>query len=348
MNRPNLDNVRELDEKAEEKWPAIFEAERLSLEKMDALDTAITGLKLDKALSVVMYGSLPRLELTTGSDLDWALLVDGRADPGHTQILRDVSGTLEGAGLADPNKEGAFAQLCYSHNLVQQIGGNSDTNMNLTRRALLLLESWAPGGNDAYERTIRQLLRRYLEDNYTMRDGVYSCVPRYLLNDIARYWRTITVDYAMKRRDRPKWALRNVKLHFSRKLQFVSGMLVCLLAQVNEKQFHGVGFEKAALLNFLEGYSHRAPLDILAEALTTFRAEVHTEALLGPYNTFLEQINKPEIRDALKNLECPELGNNPHFSDLQELGRSFDKALKGFLFSSDETLKGLIIDYGII
>jgi hypothetical protein len=45
-------------------------------------------------------------------------------------------------------------------------------------------------------------------------------VPRFLLDDLARYRRALTVDFAQKRRlrDRNGWVLQTAKLRMSRKL----------------------------------------------------------------------------------------------------------------------------------
>src|SRR6266581_3422036 len=48
--------------------------------------------------SLVVFGSLARGEWTSGSDLDWALLIDGQVDVGHVEIAREIGSVLLGDG----------------------------------------------------------------------------------------------------------------------------------------------------------------------------------------------------------------------------------------------------------
>ena len=115
--------------------------------------------------SVVVYGSLARSEWTSSSDLDWSLLIDGSVDPSVLQVVLSIRKAIGTLGIKDPGREGIFGSLSFSHDLVHQIGGQNDTNRNLTQRILLLLESRVVGDEQAYERVVRAVLERYCEED---------------------------------------------------------------------------------------------------------------------------------------------------------------------------------------
>lgn len=60
---------------------------------------------------------------------------------------------------------------------------------------LLLLESVGATNEDVHEVVTGELADRYLDES--VKD---FRVPRFLLNDVVRYWRTICVDFAGKER----------------------------------------------------------------------------------------------------------------------------------------------------
>ena len=87
----------------------------------------------------VIHGSLARGEFTRDSDLDWVLIVDGIEDPNHHALFLDAKEKVKHLVQKGVGREGTFAALTSSHDLIHKIGGEDDTNKNLTRMLLLLL-----------------------------------------------------------------------------------------------------------------------------------------------------------------------------------------------------------------
>jgi hypothetical protein len=189
--------------------------------------------KIAPDTSLFVFGSIAREEMTSGSDSDWILLVDGQAHPEHGDQRHTIISELYKLGFPAPGRSGVFGCMIGSHDIVHEIGGEDDTSSNTTRRVLLLLESLPVGNREAYDRVRRQILNRYLRDDCGLTRGTGTIkVPRFLLNDLTRYWRTVTLDFVYKQRAEAgkKWALRNAKLRMSRKLVFASACFVGFFA----------------------------------------------------------------------------------------------------------------------
>src|SRR5271156_2743308 len=158
-------------------------AREASLKKRKELDELLSteiGRYASRDASLVVFGSLARGEWTSGSDLDWTYLIDGGAKSAHLQITQDIQRVFEQQGLAEPGPTGTFGNMAFSHDIIHQIGGQNDTNKNTTQRILLLLESTPIGkNNQAYERVIKGVINRYLEeDNHLLAgDGTRYRVP---------------------------------------------------------------------------------------------------------------------------------------------------------------------------
>jgi predicted nucleotidyltransferase len=334
-------------------WPAIASARELTARRLGDL-TPIREFESDNT-SVVVFGSFARGELTPGSDIDWSLLIDGPADPEHLRIVREVGRHLDSLQLREPGTTETFGTQASSHELIQYIGGLNDTNQNLTRRILLLLESRAVTNSIVRDRVLRGVLNRYIVSDasvswYTRPDQV---IPRFLLNDIVRFWRTLAVDYAAKRWEQAdrKWALRNVKLRMSRKLLFVSGLLLCFSFELHppedrEEILSDTAMMSPRLADFLLRQSSLTPLDLLSrELLRVGRSEVVTD-VMDSYDAFLSLLADPDRREHLKNLRFEQVGGDAVFAQVRALSHSFQRGLTN-LFFGEEDLRGLIIKYGV-
>jgi hypothetical protein len=345
--------TQRLAEKAGRTWPNIEKAARLS----DATLARLGELLRDEDpsdTSIVVFGSLARGEYTSGSDVDWTLLIDGQADEDHYARAQKIGNKLAEAGFHEPGPTGVFGNVAFSHPILHQIGGQEDTNKNTTQRILLLLESAAVGKEEAHERVLRLVLSRYVEDDRGLRfSSKGPRVPRFLLNDIVRYWRTVTVDFVWKQRERSSgWALRNAKLRMSRKLIFAAGLLTCFAPEL-----HGDGASWTddrgevvipRFVRFLRERIRVKPLESLAEVLLRPAVKPETGAMIfDAYDAFLGFIDDREKRERLKKLSFDDLGKEPVFREVVHLGRDFQTGLDRLFFEEDAVLSGLIKSYGV-
>jgi hypothetical protein len=356
---PPLSAVAQLEREVGEVWKNISiahdEAEKQRLQ-LDALLQAGRLVPADTA--IVGFGSLARREWTQGSDFDWTLLVDGQVSSDHLEVARNIRGLVKELGLKGPGPTGVFGGLAFSHDIVHLIGGDSDTNKNTTRRILLLLESLNLGsGAMVRERVIRSLFRRYVGEDlrYQISEAPKS-IPRFLLNDIVRYWRTMAVDFAGKRRERDEgWALRNVKLRMSRKLLFASGLWVCLSCQldpspelkrsVSDPQDHD-----DELTRYLTQASNRRPLESLARVFLRYApsgALSSAKVVFGAYERFLALLNDAGKRAELDGLDLAAASKNQAFKDAKAIASDFQRGLGDLFFRTDDELTRAVQLYGV-
>lgn len=335
-------------------FPAISGARSDSDRVLDELRLLANGL-LPADASIVFYGSLARREWTTGSDVDWTLLVDGQADQKYRSIATEFRRRLDQSGKKHPGPTGIFGNVSFSHELIDCIGGERDTNTNTTRRILLLLESAAFSRMDAHQRVVRGLADRYLdsERGFLTETGRRYKVPRFLLNDVVRYWRTVCVDYVNKQWERggDGWALRNIKLRFSRKLMFAAGLLMCFSARLDEGPedsglFKDEAGAKKAVRERLISLIGTPPLDMICRRLSAGPADT-ARRVLTAYDGFLAHLGDPSIRAELAALSESEANGSTAFRDLRDRSRDFQEGLTQLFFDDHPTLAELTRKCGV-
>jgi predicted nucleotidyltransferase len=341
--------------------PAARDAAAKTRDDLDRLLTSKIGKYASEDTSVVVFGSLARGEWTSRSDLDWTYLIDGQANSDHLRISQEIQKVInEQPGLHGPGPTGTFGNMAFSHDLIHQIGGQNDTNRNTTQRILLLLESATIGKNtQAYDRVIKGVINRYLEEDTHLlsHDAKSYRVPRFLLNDIVRFWRTMAVDFASKQRDRAGagWGLRNAKLRMSRKLIFASGLLVCFSANfdpvLHKKISTTISSEndviKLNLVNHLRDLVRRTPLEVLDIAVKACGVSQATaEQLFKAYAKFLEMLNDDKIRGALEVLRAKDSRKDATFQRVREISGQFEGALDEIFFENG-VLAPLTRKYGV-
>jgi predicted nucleotidyltransferase len=334
-------------------------AREASLRKRKELDELLSteiGRYASPDTSLVVFGSLARGEWTSGSDLDWTYLIDGGAKSAHLQITQDIQRVFENQRLAEPGPTGTFGNMAFSHDIVHQIGGQNDTNKNTTQRILLLLESTPIGERrEAYDRVIRAVIDRYLEEDTHLltRDLKNYRVPRFLLNDIVRFWRTMAVDFANKQRDRAGkgWGLRNAKLRMSRKLIFASGLLVCFSSRLDPDLQNKISTDtndvRFQLGNHIRDYVRLTPLEVLERFTKGYDIpDSIARDLFGSYAEFLRVLDDETSRKALDALRSEGSETDPTFQQIREISKAFMGALDHIFFENRQIAR-LTREYGI-
>lgn len=175
----------------------------------------------DQAIIIGVNGSYARREVTQGSDIDLFFLYDA-ADKREVIAKQDAyRELLRSIGFKMPATDGVFSEPLSVSVLSEMIGGMDDSNMQITRRMLLLLEGEWVYNKDSFDNARERLLKQYVPDNLRKEQ-----ICLFLLNDVIRYWRTICVDFEYKvQNDGKPRAIRLIKLRFSRMMLFLAGVL---------------------------------------------------------------------------------------------------------------------------
>lgn len=337
-------------------WQNLRQAHSLTQGYIKDLKTKLENLD-NQDTSIVVFGSLARGEATSASDIDWTLLVDGRADPKHLAMAQEIRKKLPED--KQPGVEGIFGNLAFSHQILHCIGGEEDSNANTTRRILLLLESRPIGNKDAWESVQKNILRRYVDEDQGLLSKTNSRgVPLFLLNDIARYWRIMVVDFAYKQRERENqgYALRNIKLGLSRKLIYASGILACFSCDLDfpEKSlFRSDNPQKA--IEHLRTVFCKTPLEIVATALNRYdELREPSKRLFDSYDRFIGFLGDntsaesvENVRVHLKNLPVSRMETDPVFQEGREIRHDFGEALKEIFLKRESPIQQLMIERGV-
>jgi predicted nucleotidyltransferase len=333
-----------LQERLGVRWSAIERAREEASRTRAVLEDGLGRFGTEDT-SVVVFGSLARGETTSGSDVDWTLLVDGQAYPEQSSAANEMADWID-RQFRSPGREATFGGLAFSHDLINKIGGGGDTNRNLTQRILLLLESVPIGRGEAHTRVVRALLERYIHEDF---GWLYSAnpsqVPRFLQNDIARYWRTVAVDFAYKRHTRAGegWALRTAKLRLSRKLTYAAGLVACFQCAYLGERYPGYADfpapERARIVvDALEDFLQKTPLEMMAWAFLRFETLTqHADDFFGSYDQFLALLDDERTRTALQGLKQEAAAEDEAFRNVRELGHRFQRALNEVFLPGDRS-----------
>ncbi len=274
---------------------------------------ALAPLAIPRTMAVFAVGSLGRFESSLASDLDFAVVFtahSARAEQAAT-VRHALAEHLRARGHAVLDK--TFRAPLELGALLGDIGGEGDTNLHLTYRALLLTEGVWLANAAAADEVTDAIFAAYAQGAISRGRFLSS-----LQNDLHRYYRTICVDYRFKVESAGKhWAIRYFKLRHARKLWHLANLaLFCHAAQLpdEDRDLH------------LARELPRPPLLRLADVLRTLGGLGLTRDLVRAYDGYLAALADPEVRSGLDRVDYATRLQDPVFQRLAANADRFDLA----------------------
>jgi Putative nucleotidyltransferase DUF294 len=308
---------------------SLLKARAKTNDELATLREKVGGARLPEDSCLVQFGSWGRRELTGESDNDWGLLL-GDPDlslegPRVNDALEDLREVFDQG--QSPGRQAYFGCAFHASPLSDRIGLDEDDTRNLTRRMLLLLESVPVTGEATHRRARDRVLERYLEYHRTS-----FRPPRFLLNDVIRYWRTICVDFegktAQDRREgasKDKFVTRNAKLRTSRKMLYASGLLPALLCHfVREDEIEP----------FMRTQIDSVATDRVARAFLHLNQRDAGSRVLTAYSDWIALMGDAKKRKELDGLDKKSRRESRTFKEVQRIGDVLDNGLAALLFET--------------
>lgn len=297
-----------------------YTEERLKLIR-EALAERLEASDYKDKITIVAVGSYGRGEASSASDLDLYLLFDSDRDaeeaiPTELAVVEQVVDEYAPNSTGETGTFGSRACVRFA-DILSKIGGTEDTNYHITRRLLFLLEGTWLYGEYRFQQYRKELLNCYIKETDT--DGRLS---RFLLNDIIRYYRTITTDFEHKvSAQQQGWGLRQVKLRFSRKILYFGGIVA--VAET-------AGLPIAYKLEQIEDWFDYQGLERIYQAAPD---QPETRQVLELYEYFLTEVSEPGTREQLKVLQKENRAECERYNDLREKGIELSETLAQWLKS---------------
>lgn len=348
-----LDNIRE----ATRVTATTLEVAREAVQDSLFNQLGAVQAEVDNGVDIYAFGSIGRAEMGHFGDFDYLVVVN-RIDVSVKTIRQFRQAAIDAyppLNIEPPGSSGLFGGVIAAPNLVNVIGLNDDSNLNMSQRILILQEGIALNPHNDREIVVEAILNRYLFDYEG--HGESPLVPRFLLNDVVRFWRTVAVDYQAKRwhevqgsredADKPsarkkKWGLRYIKLRSSRKWSF-AGNLVSV--------FWPVLSGRNTTVDLLSGQFDMPPLARIAQLSQAYKSEGPTlrdlREVLELCDWFIGRLSEGDWRDAITVIDDPTSPNKGAvFESAQKKTSELQCALQRLFFSDESPTTGSKVTLG--
>ena len=279
-----------------------------SEQKITFLREELNELSLDDRI-VLLCGSFARREASEQSDIDFSIISNQAHN--NSNLTDAVRTTINKAVPTGPASDGVFGNEVARSEILSNIGGQDDNNSNITHRVLILLEGDSLFNPSGLREFRREILERYIQEGMTDHQ-----LALFLLNDIIRYYRTVAIDYEFKTSkdgDSKPWAIRNIKLVFSRKLLYASGLFSIGMTADRARD------DKIKILEEL------FELPVI-DRMKRICGDSRIEGIMESYNRFLGELEDPTVRERLITLKRT-VRQDPIFRRVKNEGHHFTREL---------------------
>lgn len=313
----------------------VIAAAEGSWQRLVEIRRALAALTVPPELAVFAVGSLGRFESSAASDLDFAVVYSmGHLETDAADAARhELAGHLRARGHDVLDK--TFRAPVELGALLGDIGGEGDTNLHLTYRALLLTEGAWLANPAVAEQVTDQIFAAYAQGAISRGRYLSS-----LQNDLHRYYRTICVDYRFKVESAGKrWAIRYFKLRHARKLWHLANLaLFCQAARLadDERDVH------------LATELRRPPLLRTAAAMRALGGLELCADLVRAYDGYLAALADPELRRGLDRIDYAARLADPLFQRLVAGADRFDAAAQAIAGHLWKHCNEHLVRYGLL
>lgn len=299
-------------------FSSLAAAAEHSVQTIDRLIAGVAKLPtlVPEVIDVIVVGSYGRQEAAKGvSDFEWITIYDDRLAAREEAIvaqsdLAKYFATEFGRKFLSIGK--TFGEVAALSALLKTVGGEEDSNRTLTYRMLTLAEGQTLTPS-VHARVIGGLAQTFGQ-THTAGHRLLS-----LATEIARYWRTLRIDYKFKVDESNKpWALRSIKLLSFRRFWYFSSAL----------HFVAFGPRKASgdlLVGDVERFMSSMGGNPASRFLTALEhmgvKEELPRQLLQAYDDVHRLCSDPLVRQKLDVLHADAMEKEPVYTELRELTR---------------------------
>lgn len=291
---------------------------------------------------IVLCGSIAREDCSFQSDCDYYVLQNGASARTTRKLIETMQEIEVDFPMGERGGQNVFGGIVVAPNLYENIGLESDTNANMTRRILLLSESKPVTSGETHKTAIKNILERYCADYLppNRKKSRPAKVPRYLLNDLVRYWRTMAVDFGTKRWRGNDSNLRLAKLRITRKILFAGPLATVLLTDREDRT-------NDRLIKYLTESLAAPPLAQIAKhvELMNDKSQRAMKVLVQSYDQFIG-ILSGDKRDVLKCKRGDSKSREEVKRQCKAMGDRIQSSLVQ-IFSGDSLFKDNFQEYAV-